>query len=161
PNPLVFGDVAVIRLLSRTRVVPVEHDEMHASIVEGIIALRHPQEGEGLLAAETSVHVVITQHVIARAWECPPDVHETLVALNRSAEVTHLEDELDPFGLHSLDESSEALLAIVHDVLMDIGNQAKPQCARSFGSPGGAPWPGQQECARTNADSCHEIPPGA
>jgi hypothetical protein len=84
---------------------------------------------------------MVAQDIVARAVERAPNVHEALVTINRSAEVTHLENELDLFRLHVLDEGSEALFAIVHDVLMDISNQPEPKGARRFRSSSGAPWP--------------------
>ena len=65
--------------------------------------------------------------MVASTLERIPDFEERLVALLRHAKVSQLQDEIDIALLHIIDERAQALIRIVHDVLVDIGDQSEPQ----------------------------------
>jgi hypothetical protein len=72
-----------------------------------------------------SVHVVVTQNMIARSLKPIPDIQEFLILGNWNTEVSQLNDEIGLPFLHPFDEYSQPVICVVDDVLMDIGHQTE------------------------------------
>ena len=135
PLQLIIGNKpGIAGSMVRRPVVSIEHDEMHPAPVKGIKPGRHipvlhrPFPGRGSLPVV--IGIMVPQDVIPRPVEGVPDLHEAQIALLRHTKVPELNDEIHLLGLHPVDEHPQAIVRIVHDVLVNIRNDPKLQRPR-------------------------------
>lgn len=103
----------------------------------------HAVPGGGVIARETAVHVVISEHVVARAGVGIPQVKERLIGRCRFAEITELDDEVRLCGAHGVEKGAEAPGAVGHNIVVDVADHADADATVIFGARGGGP--GQRE----------------
>jgi len=80
--------------------LPVQHDASDGAGVEGVVRRRHSVNLDGLLPAIAAVHVMIAQHMMARAGEPTPNLEERPIPGMGLAEVSQLDDEVHPSPGH-------------------------------------------------------------
>ena len=112
-------------------VVAVEHDKVHPAPVKGIkpgrhLPIRHrPFPGGGTLPVV--IRVMVPQDMIPGALEGVPYLEEAKVFLLGNTEVTQLKNEINFLTLHLLNEHPQAVIGIVHHILVNVRNDPKPQ----------------------------------
>lgn len=136
PVALFGSDVALVSRGGSAGVISIEDDELDALVLEGMVSAGHAQERGGLFAGESTVHVVVSEDMVAWAVETVPGLEELAIAFVGDAEVTQLDDEIRAGVIHGVDECGDPPDAVVHDVLVDVGDDAEAD--RAWGARGRA-----------------------
>ena len=110
--------------------VAVEHNQSQLVDVEGIVPGLHPPRVEDLRCGVAAVGVVISQHVQSLPVSRVERVDHRAVLLGRDGKVAQLNDRIRRWILHGCEDCVQTRGAIVHHVLMQVSNQAKPNRLR-------------------------------
>jgi hypothetical protein len=70
---------------------------------------------------------VIPQHVVAGSRKRIPDIEEPFVTILWHTEITDLDNEINLGHLHLIHKDSEAIIRIVHNILVNIGDDPKTE----------------------------------
>ena len=137
PGALLFANVSGVatgRVL--VAVVAIEDYESIALLEVGVMSLLHANVLAKRFAAGTSVHVVVSHHIVLIALPAVPNLTERIVRFYGLTEITHLHDKVRALLDHALEVCAEALIRVVHDVLMYICAHAEAQLFQALGGLG-------------------------
>jgi hypothetical protein len=125
PFDLVFGQMAGVAAFEiGWPIIGVEHDEMNSAKVEGVEPGRHSPERHRMLPLIPEVGVVISEDMKLWAGEGFEKIDKASVRRSGRAEISHLNDRIDLFLGHGGDKCPQAVIGIVHDVFVDIGDDS-------------------------------------
>ena len=122
PCLLRFAHETFVARFFAARFVSIQHHEVDASLVERVVPGGHAIKLNGLFRPKSSIHVVVAKNVLARHIQVVEKIEEFLILRFWNTEVTQLDGKVHVLFLDGRRELLHPLFAVVHDVLMNVGD---------------------------------------
>lgn len=126
PMQLFFGNISLVAFALASGVISIKNHDMHSLIVKRVVSAWHPQKSDRLLTRVSTIHIVVPEHMISRSSVLLPGLKEFPIAFMGATEVAKLANEICLSNIHCFCKGFNAMRCIMHYILVNIRNKAKP-----------------------------------